>query len=846
MNDLVPKQRSRTRLFVVWTTGVLASIATLVALVDAFRYSGNEVAVLVAAGFIAWMIAPFSFRIPGSDSEFSPAILVSFCGTAMMGVAGGVLLPLVSAVAAAKDFRKEPERWAADVSGQVIAGFCGALGYFTVSILLNTPELTVAAVRLSIPNSLMVAFCVMAAVHYITAAAINFIEIRSSGRKLDLNAFEQIFRKPIISYVLCLGLAISLFIVFRHFGIEFGLVLIPLAIGANAAYKIHLRSLAGKTRELMEASRLHLATVEAIATAIDARDQIGTGHVRRTQIYAVGMGRLLNLPPEEIDALRMGALLHDIGKLAVPDHILNKPGRLTSAEMEKVKIHSSVGASILEKVGFQSPVVPTVKYHHEYWDGSGYPEGLRGSHIPLTARILSIADSYDSLRGDRPYRSAISREDACGVLRACSGTRFDPRLVDLFLRNLPYFEAEIESEGLAYESLGVTDSANISNPNFVEQIKRANREVFTLYSLAREFSAALNLEETLSLFASKISDFVPYDICAIYLLEDSGEFAKAVYVAGRDADSLMGRRIRIGEGATGYVLKKQKPVENVDPTLDFGFMRPDGYENLRTLASRPLIADNKLIGAVTLYTSKITNYQDEHIRLLDTVCRIAADAIAKSQIHAVAASHALTDPITGLPNARSLHIQFEKEVQRAIRNGTEFQLLMLDLDGFKEVNDNFGHKVGDNLLTAIGQVIRGELREYDFLARYAGDEFVAIIPGADSESITDLCRRIEAAVNSFGIEVDTGVVAGVGVSIGAASYPIHGETFDQLVISADKAMYVTKALHRRNRSRSGSPPDSGTSGGADYGLSETADVADEPIEASAVNERQIMAFGSLT
>lgn len=842
MNYLVQNQRSDFGRAIAWIGGIFACIAVVASVIESISLSANQIAILLAAAFVAWLIAPFSFRIPGSNSEFNPQVLVSFWGTAMLGLAGGVLLPFVAAASTTSGFRLDSGRWLSAVARQAIAGLCGSLAFSAAAALLNSPATTVVAARISLPNKIIFASCVMAAAHYLSAAVFDLIKTRCNGGKLDAGMFETIFTTPVIGYILSLGLAISLFVVFNHFGIEFGLVVIPLAIAANAAYKIHLKSLAEKTREIMEASRLHLATVEALATAIDARDQLGVGHVRRTQIYAVGMGRVLNLPDPEIDALRMGALLHDIGKLAVPDHILNKPGRLTPAEMEKTKIHSSVGASILEKVGFRSPVVPTVKYHHEFWDGSGYPEGLRGSHIPLTARILSIADAFDSLRGDRPYRRAISREDACNVLRACSGTRFDPRLVDLFLRNLPYFEAEIEAEGLGYEYLDGPELAATSNPSFVEQIKRANREVFTLYSLAREFSAALNLDETLRLFASKISDFVPYDCCVIYLLDESGEFAKAVHAAGSASEDLLGRRIRIGEGATGYVLKKQKPVENVDPALDFGFSRSDDLGKLQTMAARPLIADNKLIGAVALYTAKFGNYQDEHIRLLDTVCKIASDAIAKSQLHAVAASHALTDPITGLPNARSLHIEFEKEVQRANRTNSEFQLLMLDLDGFKDVNDNFGHKVGDTLLTSIGQVIRGELREYDFLARYAGDEFVAIVPGADSESIRDLCRRIEAAVNSHGVTTESGLVARVGVSIGAAAYPRHGESFDQLVISADKAMYITKAQHRKNRRRSGTPPPSGVAG-----ASETLEInllpEDEKTEVSAIDERGLIALG---
>ena len=262
-----------------------------------------------------------------------------------------------------------------------------------------------------------------------------------------------------------------------------------------------------KTKEIREASRVHVATVEALATAIDARDQVGRGHVTRAQIYAIGIGKILNLPPEDIQALRTGALLHDIGKLAVPDHILNKPGRLTPAEMEKMKIHPQVGAAILEKVAFSYPVISTIKYHHESWDGSGYPKGLKKEEIPLTARILAVADAYDTLRGARPYRPSVSREDARRFLINAAGTQFDPKIVDVFMRNLARLENKVGQKDLAYEldaTSGPTNKEKGSSLSYVEQIKRANQEVFTLYELARVFSSSLSLEETLSLFVKKI------------------------------------------------------------------------------------------------------------------------------------------------------------------------------------------------------------------------------------------------------------------------------------------------------------------------------------------------------
>lgn len=782
-----------------WSIIGIAAAVIAVSLFEFVSFGFSNVGILIVAVVVAVLLAPYRLRIPRTESLFYPKTVFAFWGIAWLGMYGGVLLALASSWADRGNFRSNPWNWVKGVSRDVLCAFASASIFHLALSYFSSPSTTVVAGSFFVPNEVVFASCAMAVAYFAVGAGIDLLNAKMQGDRIDTKLFDRIVTNPSTGHFASLGVAICLFLVFNHFGIEFGFVLLPMAIAANVAYKIHTRSLEQKTKEIMEASRIHLATVEALATAIDARDQVGVGHVRRTQIYAVGIGKLLNLSDGEIDALRTGALLHDIGKLAVPDHILNKPGRLTQAEMEKTKIHSSVGASILEKVGFTSPVVPTVKYHHEFWDGSGYPEGLRGNQIPLTARILSVADAFDTLRDARPYRPAISRDDACNFLRAGSAAQFDPKIVDLLVRNLRELEDEIEAQGLTYETENDDLKLEGTGSSFVEQIKRANREVFTLYSLAREFGAALTLDQTLSLFTDKIREFVPYDGCAVYLLDDTGEFATVVHTDGPSGSFLSGRRVRVGEGATGYALKKHKSVENVDPALDFTFTPDEAAFDFKTMVSRPLVADEKVIGAISLYSAELSQYQDEHLRLLETVSRIAADAIAKTKQHAETASHAMTDPITGLPNARCLQAAFEKEVKRSLRNDSSFQVLMLDLDGFKAVNDSYGHKVGDRMLTALGVVIREQLREYDFLARYAGDEFVALIPETDGDSVQELCRRIEDAVSAFGISVSETEAARVGVSIGTASYPGQGESFDQLIISADKAMYAAKALHKQNR-----------------------------------------------
>jgi diguanylate cyclase (GGDEF)-like protein/putative nucleotidyltransferase with HDIG domain len=761
----------------------------------------STIGVVLSSVFVSILLSRYEPRIAGTDIRISLKTIFGFWGVIWLGIAGGVLLAACSSIANRGVSASRRKRLASDVAADVLSTFFSAIAfYLSINYFEDGGRLEIAG-KLSVAYEMIFASCIMALTHFAQSQALTYLlRERAYGRRSRSNITRWLL-VPATNSLISLLATIFFFIVFSHFGIEFGLVVIPVAILGHLSYRIHVRRLEQKTKLITEASRIHLATVEALATAIDARDQMGIGHVRRTQIYAVGLGNILGLGDDEINALRTGALLHDIGKLAVPDHILSKPGRLTPAEMEKIKTHSLVGASILEKVGFPYPVVPTVKYHHEYWNGMGYPEGLRGTNIPLTARILAIADAYDTLRVARPYRHAVSQEEACNFVRTRAGTQFDPRLADVFLRNLKIFDTEIRAQQLVYETdldaVSVSDVIDAgASPNYVEQIKRANREVFALYSLARDFSSEIDLGEILPLFTQKIRELIPFDTSVVYLLDEDKESASAVYVEGKHKAAFSSKTVRVGEGATGFVLKERVPSDGLDPALDFASSEPELEREYRAMASIPLIADDKLIGAISLYSSELSRYQDEHLRLLETVSRIAADAISKSLEHAVTENYALTDPMTGLPNARSLQMHFDKEVKRASRNESSFQLLVLDLDGFKSINDTHGHKTGDKMLKEIGEIIRSQLREYDFLSRYGGDEFVAIIPDTDSTDVMELVRRIEEAVNGFSLVVEQ-TVARVGVSVGTACYPIHGETFDQIIVSADKAMYLTKSFHRK-------------------------------------------------
>ncbi len=598
------------------------------------------------------------------------------------------------------------------------------------------------------------------------------------------------------------------------------LLLSPVSIlAAYLVYRSAAARLASKADEVEALTRLHLATAEALATAIDAKDQTSHCHVRRVQIYAAGMGDVFGLSATEIAALKAGALLHDIGKLAVPPHILNKPGPLTPAEFEKMKIHTIVGAQILGRVDFPYPVIPIVRHHHEQWDGRGYPDKLRGEQIPITARILSVVDCFDSVREDRPFRRGMTVDEATALLLRGSGIHFDPGIVEQFIKHLPRFEAQIAALGLQHQpdnnalelpvelsEVQMTRTREFSSYVAYDQIKKAHREVYALYEIARTFGTSLNVEHTLEILVNKVGHVVPFDTCIVYFYDDMKGYATARHVVGENAQKLTSRCIAPGEGVTGFALANRSPVNQLHPSLDFADINPAAGIKYRSMASLPLFKDDVLLGALSVYSGELEQYTDDHMRLLETVTRLASDALANAMQHAEAESNALTDPLTGLPNARYLALRFEEEAARARRTDRAFQVVMLDLDEFKKVNDSYGHKVGDKLLRDVAHIIQGQLREYDFLARYAGDEFVALVQEVVGAQVEELCMRIESAVSKFSLSVGRNRFAQVGISVGTATFGIDGETLDQLVMFADNAMYCVKSSHRLERTISPADP----------------------------------------
>src|SRR6201993_5527793 len=226
----------------------------------------------------------------------------------------------------------------------------------------------------------------------------------------------------------------------RHIGWQSSLLVLPPIYLMYRSYRLYLGKLESEKVHAEKVSQLHLRTIEALALAIEAKDATTGEHLQRVRIYAMELAKELGLTEDETEALQAASVLHDIRKLAVPEHIISKPGKLTPEEFDKMKIHPTVGAEILEQVHFPYPVVPIVRAHHEKWDGSGYPNGLAGGDIPRGARILSAVDCLDALASDRQYRKALPLDEAMAKVAEDAGKSFDPKVVAILQRR--YIELE--------------------------------------------------------------------------------------------------------------------------------------------------------------------------------------------------------------------------------------------------------------------------------------------------------------------------------------------------------------------------------------------------------------------
>jgi diguanylate cyclase (GGDEF)-like protein len=523
------------------------------------------------------------------------------------------------------------------------------------------------------------------------------------------------------------------------------------------------------------------------------------------------IARGLRLSGDDMAALRAAALLHNIGRLGVPDHLLHRSGALTRDEQEKLRSHPVLGARILASIPFPWPVLPIVRHQAEHWDGTGYPDRLEGESIPQGARILAVATTYSALVRNRPFRPPFSHADALAEIESRAGSQFDAHVVKVFLDLAGAIPIDDETRGANRVSRNpaVTEDGRLTyDPgahearSALEYIAAAQRETIALYTLSQAVTGSLRLDEVCETVINCAMNLVPCSACVVFLPDGDNEYLRARAASGVNARHLLGSLARVGTYLTGRAYFRGE-MARVSFLADDLILRDvsDKWQPFRSTLIVPLIANGEVAGTLNLYAQDPDAFDADAQRVMRLLASQAGRAIDGALRYDTVRETAYTDALTGLRNARFLREYLERELNRASRDGSSLAVLNMDLDNFKPINDQFGHARGDQTLQEVADIFRAHVRNYDLAARHAGDEFVLVLVRTNRQEAETIAAKIKAAVERHGYRLSAREPGfpQIGVSVGIAVYPDSGRDLQSLLCSSDAAMYSDKTTRKADR-----------------------------------------------
>jgi diguanylate cyclase (GGDEF)-like protein/putative nucleotidyltransferase with HDIG domain len=758
---------------------------------DLFRYICFLVVAVAASvlkvrlpGIKATMSANFLFILVG-------IIDLSYSETLFMGCLGGLIQSLWQA-----NPRPRPIQWLFNLANLALS--------ITAAEMVFHSKLA-ATIGFQWPLLMAAAATTYFAFNTISVSGI----IAMTEARNPVHVWKECYLWAFPYYLLGALIACGVSLVNRRFGWQIALLVFPIVYWIYRSYQTYLSRLDAQKKHAEEIAALHLRTIEALSLAIEAKDHTTHDHLRRVQVYAVEIAKDLGLDESQLNAIRAASMLHDIGKLAVPENILSKPGRLTPEEFEKMKIHPIVGSEILDRVEFPYPVVPIVRSHHEKWDGTGYPDGLKREAIPIGARILSAVDCFDALASERPYRRAMTPEEAMNTLCAEKGASFDPRVVEVMERRYKELEVMVSNMSTERRKLDIApkverevapssgfaempNEAEVRATSFVTSIISARQEAQLLFELAQTLGNSLSLKDTLSVVAGRLKEIIPHDTIVFFVCKDGVLVPE--YVHGVDYDIFSGLRIPMGQGLSGWVARNEKPITNGNPAAEtFHLGASSKTTTLQSAVCVPLSGRSGVAGVLTLYHHEKNCFTKDHLRLLLAASSKLGLSVENAMQYEQAQNTASTDFLTGLHNTRSICLHLENELSRIRRSKRPLAVLLCDLNGFKKVNDQFGHLTGNKLLQEIAAKFKASCREYDQVGRLGGDEFVFVLPEMTQDMVAEIEKRLTRAVREASKSVCGDEI--VSVSVGSAFYPKDGVSVEELLSEADRSMYEIKEKH---------------------------------------------------
>lgn len=526
------------------------------------------------------------------------------------------------------------------------------------------------------------------------------------------------------------------------------IVIVPLLVVSYLTFRTAMGRAEDSYTHLSELNRLYLSTIETLAMAIDAKDQVTHGHIRRVQAYAVGLAKQIGVSDEKLlKAIEAAALLHDMGKLAVPEHILNKPGKLTAAEFEKMKLHASFGADMLSAIDFPYPVVPIVRHHHENWDGTGYPTGIRGTDIPIGARILSVVDCFDALTSDRPYRAKLSDDDAIAILLQRRGNMYDPLVVDTFIR--------------VYRDIAPTEAVLVP--------ERANATRGRKTIAAEPLSPAIHghtgdVDAVESFVCSQLTGQAPFMLAVVFVYDGASDELVAAHVAGTGAERVRGLRVSLGDRLSGWVAANRKTIMNSDPALDLTTsIASQLAPRPRAALSVPLLAEHGLVGVLALY-SGTEQFDEEHRRRVEAIAQQLARDLSTLSSPSVPA---LRHHDVGLPPANEI----PEALARLSGPTGAHSLIFIEFTGLADLRVKAGASAVTKAVRLAIRSIQGQLDHEQVLFRRSDDELVVLVTHDETLDLWALAKRLRETVRSASLTTESGDTLSLHVSTHGIGVP---------------------------------------------------------------------------
>lgn len=597
---------------------------------------------------LALIAGRFGLRLPVTNAWFSMADTFYITSAMLFGPAPATVTMTLESMAVSYSRKWGTRRLAFNATAPAIAFWSGAQLFFAISGLQPLFGRPVVAEQLILPLSCLTA------VYFVLNSGLTAVAISLEKRTSPVAILRSHFGAVSLTWFAAGSTAFLVVLLSQYLSVLAMTAVVPLI----AVIHLAMRSWTGRIKDAEQhvaaLDKLYLSTIGALSTAIEAKDGVTSSHIHRVQHYSMGLARALGgLDEQSLKAIQAAALLHDTGKLAVPERILNKPGKLTPAEFEAMKLHVDVGADILSSIDFPYPVVPIVAAHHENWDGTGYPNGLKGTEIPIGARILSVVDCYDALTSDRPYRAALSDDEAFAIIRARRGTFYDPSVVDTFervardigpLEVKPQLQKAIDKISKAVAQVEATASAPapILEPAMApaQLAYEGPESLRALANLARVVSGKPSTADLSSLIWSHVRHVVPTASCAFFVNEPATDSVKVTFVSGDAASILQGLEMKLGDRLTGWVASNREPIINSEAKLDLG--GEAGLFGLKYCLALPLVADGEFAGVLSLYNGEA--FREEQVQTLQFVMPhlgqmfLAMDRRASEQANAPAGS----------------------------------------------------------------------------------------------------------------------------------------------------------------------------------------------------------------